>query len=57
MAKIALKGNPVNTVGELPQVGSKAKDFSLVKTDLSTTSLADFAGSKTGFKYFSKHRY
>ena len=52
MAKIALKGNPVNTVGELPQVGSKAKDFSLVKTDLSTTSLADFAGSKLVLNIF-----
>lgn len=52
MAKIALKGNPVNTVGELPQVGTKAKDFSLVKTDLSTTSLADFAGSKLVLNIF-----
>lgn len=52
MAKIALKGNPVNTVGELPQVGSKAKDFLLVKTDLSTTSLADFAGSKLVLNIF-----
>mgnify|MGYP001602048258 CR=1 FL=1 len=52
MAKIALKGNPVNTVGELPQVGSKAKDFSLVKTDLSTASLADFAGSKLVLNIF-----
>ncbi|KGO90860.1 thiol peroxidase [Flavobacterium suncheonense] len=52
MAKIALKGNPVNTVGELPQIGSKAKDFSLVKTDLSTVSLADFAGSKLVLNIF-----
>lgn len=52
MAKIALKGNPVNTVGELPQVGSKAKDFSLVKADLSTASLADFAGSKLVLNIF-----
>ena len=44
MATVTLKGNPVNTVGELPAVGSAAPDFSLVKTDLSAVSLSDFAG-------------
>ena len=44
MAKITLKGNPINTVGDLPAVGSKAPDFRLVKTDLSEVTLADFAG-------------
>ena len=34
MATITLKGNAINTIGELPAVGSKAKDFELVKTDL-----------------------
>lgn len=52
MAKITLKGNPVNTVGSLPLIGSKAKDFSLVKTDLSTVSLADFSGSKLVLNIF-----
>lgn len=46
MSTITLGGNPVHTSGELPQTGSKAPDFKLVKTDLSTVSLADFAGSK-----------
>ena len=46
MAKITLKGNPVNTLGTLPAVGSKIKDFSLVAGDLSVKSLADFTGKK-----------
>nr|WP_294938976.1 thiol peroxidase [uncultured Flavobacterium sp.] len=52
MAKITLKGNPVNTVGSLPEIGSKAKDFTLVKTDLSTASLADFKGTKLVLNIF-----
>jgi len=44
MAKITLKGNAINTSGELPTVGSAAKDFSLVATDLSSKTLADFSG-------------
>ena len=46
MAQITLKGNPINTCGELPAVGSKAPDFSLTKSDLSDVSLKDFAGKK-----------
>src|SRR6218665_3685687 len=46
MASITLGGNPIQTTGELPKTGSKAPDFKLTKTDLSTTSLSDFAGSK-----------
>ena len=47
MAQITLKGNPINTSGDLPAVGSKAPDFSLTKADLSDVSLQDFAGKKT----------
>ncbi|MDV6166940.1 thiol peroxidase [Flavobacterium sp. DG1-102-2] len=46
MANITLGGNPVTTSGELPQTGTQAPDFTLVKTDLSTTSLADYKGRK-----------
>lgn len=46
MARITLKGNPINTSGNLPAVGSQAKDFSLVKQDLSEASLGSFAGKK-----------
>jgi thiol peroxidase len=52
MAAITLGGNPINTNGSLPQVGSKATDFQLVKTDLSTATLADFAGSKLVLNIF-----
>lgn len=52
MAKITLGGNPVNTIGELPVVGNVAPDFTLTKTDLSTASLADFAGSKVVLNIF-----
>jgi thiol peroxidase len=44
MAKVTLKGNPVNTSGALPAKGSKAPDFKLVKSDLSTLSLSDLKG-------------
>lgn len=46
MAKITLKGNPLNTLGNLPEVGTQLKDFDLIKNDLSHTTLADFAGKK-----------
>ncbi|MEM7391343.1 MAG: thiol peroxidase [Verrucomicrobiota bacterium] len=44
MATITFKGNPVNTAGDLPAVGSAAPDFNLTATDLSGKSLADYAG-------------
>ena len=31
MAKVNLKGNPLNTNGDLPQVGEKAPNFNLKK--------------------------
>ncbi len=52
MAAITLGGNPINTNGSLPQVGSKAIDFQLVKSDLSVASLADYAGSKLVLNIF-----
>ena len=44
MATITFKGNPVETVGTLPSIGSKAPDFLLTKTDLADVSLKDFEG-------------
>ncbi|HYD90193.1 MAG TPA: thiol peroxidase [Flavobacterium sp.] len=52
MADITLGGSPVKTSGELPQTGTKAPDFTLVKTDLSTVSLADFKGSRVVLNIF-----
>tara|TARA_R110001592_G_scaffold359998_1_gene667694 strand:- start:4728 stop:5225 length:498 start_codon:yes stop_codon:yes gene_type:complete len=46
MSKITLKGNEINTSGELPAIGSNAKNFNLVAGDLSTKSLNDFKGEK-----------
>lgn len=52
MASITLGGNPINTLGELPKVGSKLADFKLVKSDLSTASLTDFTGKKLVLNIF-----
>lgn len=46
MAKITLKGSPIDTVGTLPAKGQTAPPLTLVRTDLSTVSLADYAGKK-----------
>ncbi|MCG7873923.1 MAG: thiol peroxidase [Candidatus Thiodiazotropha lotti] len=46
MATITLEGNPINTNGELPAVGSDAPDFSLTAGDLSDVSLQNYAGKK-----------
>ena len=52
MAQITLEGNPLNTVGELPAVGSSAPAFSLTKTDLADASLSDYAGKKVILNIF-----
>ena len=44
MASITFKGDPVQTCGTLPAVGSPAPDFTLVTGELGEASLADFAG-------------
>lgn len=46
MGKITLKGNEIETSGELPAVGSAAPDFNLLKLDLSRVGLKDFSGKK-----------
>jgi thiol peroxidase len=46
MAKITLKGNPVNTSGNLPEKGKQAPDFSLVKSDLTNLKLSELKGKK-----------
>jgi thioredoxin-dependent peroxiredoxin len=52
MAQITLKGNPINTIGSLPEVGSQAPDFTLTKTDLSDVGLKDFAGKRVVLNIF-----
>jgi thioredoxin-dependent peroxiredoxin len=44
MAQITLRGNPINTVGELPAVGSPAPQFTLTGTDLGELSSDQFRG-------------
>lgn len=44
MAKITLQGNPITTVGNLPEINSKATEFNLVKSDLSDLTLKEFKG-------------
>lgn len=43
MAQITLRGNPINTVGELPAVGVQAPDFSLTGTDLGAITGKQFS--------------
>ncbi|OYZ18921.1 MAG: lipid hydroperoxide peroxidase [Bdellovibrio sp. 28-41-41] len=52
MAKITLKGNPVNTTGELPKAGTTAPEFKLTKLDLSEANLGSFAGKKKVLNIF-----
>lgn len=52
MAKITLKGNPVNTSGDLPAVGAKAPDFKLTGIDLADVGLGNFAGKTVVLNIF-----
>lgn len=44
MAQITIKGNPINTAGELPAVGASAPAFTLVGTDLGAVGNDQFSG-------------
>jgi thiol peroxidase len=46
MAQVTLKGNPIHTNGELPQVGAPAPAFKLTGGDLRDVTLADYKGKK-----------
>lgn len=52
MATVTLKGNPINTLGDLPEVGSIAPEFSLSKNNLSNATLADYKGQKLVLNVF-----
>jgi thioredoxin-dependent peroxiredoxin len=51
MAQTALGGNTVNTVGDLPSVGS-SPSFTLTKGDLSEVTPADYAGKRVILNIF-----
>lgn len=52
MTEITLKGNPIHTLGTLPEKGSIAPDFTLIKTDLSEAKLSDYKGQKVVLNIF-----
>ncbi len=52
MAQVTLGGNPINTSGDLPAVGSAAPDFQLTGVDLSTVTNADLAGKNVVLNIF-----
>jgi len=52
MAEITLGGNKIHTSGNLPEIGSKANDFSLVKDDLSMVNSDAYKGKKVVMNIF-----
>ena len=52
MAAVTGNGQPMNTAGTLPAVGSKAPDFELVASDLSIKRLSDYQGKKVLMNVF-----
>ena len=46
MATVTLRGETVNTVGDLPALGSRAPEFTLTRNDLTDATMADYAGKK-----------
>jgi thiol peroxidase len=52
MATITLKGDPYKTTGELPEVGSAAPNFELVRQDLAIATLATYAGTRKVLNVF-----
>ena len=52
MAEITFRGNPIQTVGTLPAVGSPAPAFTLTGMDLSDVALGDFAGQNVVLNIF-----
>jgi thiol peroxidase len=52
MAETALRGNPVQTSGDLPAVGAAAPDFALTGSDLSPVASGDFSGQRLVLNIF-----
>lgn len=52
MAQITLRGNPINTVGELPAVGSSAPAFTLTGGDLGAVSSDQLDGKAVVLNIF-----
>ncbi|CAN5696583.1 thiol peroxidase [soil metagenome] len=52
MAQITLRGNPVQTVGDLPEVGAPAPAFTLTGKDLGDVTVGYFAGKSLVLNIF-----
>src|SRR5690554_743725 len=52
MAKITFHENNIQTAGNLPSIGNKAKEFTLVATDLSDKSLSSYKGKNVILNIF-----
>ena len=52
MHEIAYKGTSYRTYGELPAIGSRAPDVSLVNTELQDVSLANFGNKRKVLNIF-----
>lgn len=52
MANITLKGNAVQTIGDLPEIGDQLKDFRLINENLEEKTLKDYHGKRIIFNIF-----
>jgi len=52
MAEVTLGGNPVHTVGELPEIGTKAPDFTVTAGNLAEITRDELAGKKVVLNIF-----
>ena len=52
MAQITLDGNPCNTSGNIPAVGSKAPSFALINDDLTPFSSSELEGKRVILSVF-----
>ena len=52
MSQVTLGGNPVNTSGDLPAVGTAAPSFDLAAVDLGNISSADLVGQNVVLNIF-----
>lgn len=52
MAETALRGNPISTSGDLPEIGSAAPSFALTGSDLGQITSADLAGQRVVLNIF-----
>jgi len=57
LATITFQGKPLHTSGELPAVGEKAPDFTLVNGKLADVTLATYAGQKESAEYRTEPGY